>query len=119
MRHVLALTVMFCLPLGFIGCQEAGDATSDTTSDTASDTAAPISVTDRTVETGCGSCIYKMEGVKGCQTAVKIDGKSYLVTGVQTDAHEAGLCKGAKKAVVSGKVEGDKFVATRYELAED
>lgn len=111
MRQVLALTVMFCLLLGFSGCQKSGDAASDTT--------APITVTDQTVETACGSCIYKMEGVEGCQTAVKIDGKAYLVTGVETDAHEAGLCEVAKKAIVSGKVEGDKFVATRYELVKE
>ncbi len=111
MRHVLALTAMFCLLLGVIGCQNAEEA--------APETATPVTLTDQTVETGCGSCIYKMEGVEGCQTAVKIEGKAYLVTGVETDAHDLGLCKEAKQATVSGKVEGDKFVATAYELVEE
>ena len=110
MRYVLALTVMSCLLSGFIGCQQSGD--------TASDTSASISVKDQTAETGCGSCIYKMKGVEGCQTAVKIDGKPYLVTGVETNAHELGLCKKPKQALVSGKVEGDTFVATWFELVE-
>ncbi len=70
----------------------------------------------RTVEAGCGSCIFDMEGVKGCKLAVKIDGKPYLVTGADVDAHGAGLCSSAKKAKVVGEIEGDKFVATSFEL---
>ena len=41
---------------------------------------------DRTVEAGCGSCIFKMEGVQGCKLAVKFDGKAYLVSGANVDA---------------------------------
>ena len=32
----------------------------------------------RTVEAGCATCIFNMEGVKGCKLAVRIDGKPYL-----------------------------------------
>ena len=70
----------------------------------------------RTVEAGCASCIFNMKGVTGCQLAVKIDGKPYLVTGADVDAHKAGLCGAAKEAKVAGKVEGGKFVATSFEL---
>jgi len=70
----------------------------------------------RTVEAGCASCIFNMEGVSGCKLAVKIDGKPYLVTGADVDAHGAGLCSSAKKAKVVGEIEGDKFVATSFEL---
>ncbi len=78
-------------------------------------------VAARTVEAGCATCIFNMEGVRGCKLAVKIDGKPYLVTGAeiddQGDAHgPAGLCVTARKALVSGKVEGEKFVATSFEL---
>ncbi len=73
-------------------------------------------VAARTVEAGCASCIFNMEGVRGCKLAVKIDGKPYLVTGADVDAHGAGLCSSAKKAKVVGKIEGDKFVATSFEL---
>ena len=76
--------------------------------------APPASV--RTVEVACASCIYNMPGVAGCKLAAKIDGKSMLVTGVSTDAHELGLCSNAKEAVVAGKVDGDTFVATKLEL---
>ena len=68
------------------------------------------------VEAGCASCIFYMEGVRGCKLAVRIDGKPYLVTGADVDAHGAGLCSSAKKAKVVGKIEGDKFVATSFEL---
>ena len=70
----------------------------------------------QTVPVACGSCIYGMEGVEGCETAVKIDGKSYLVTGENIDAHNVGLCSSEKKALVTGQVEGDKFVATSIKL---
>ncbi len=75
----------------------------------------------RIVEAGCATCVYDMQGVKGCKLAVKIDGKAYLVTGTEIDDHgdahgPAGLCVTARKAVVTGKVEGEKFVATSFEL---
>jgi len=70
----------------------------------------------RNVEAGCGSCIFGMEGVMGCKLAVKIDGKPYLVTGADVNAHKAGLCGSVKMAKVVGEIEGDKFVATSFEL---
>ena len=59
--------------------------------------------------------------MRGCKLAVKIDGKPYLVTGTEIDDHgdahdPAGLCVIAREALVSGKVEGEKFVATSFEL---
>ena len=71
-----------------------------------------------TVEAGCGSCIFKMPGVEGCKLAVKIDGKPYLVTGADVDAHKAGLCQGAKQATCSGEIKDDTFVATSFELVK-
>jgi len=75
----------------------------------------------RIVEAGCATCVYDMRGVKGCKLAVKIDGKAYLVTGTEIDDHgdahgPTGLCVTARKAAVTGKVEGEKFVATSFEL---
>ena len=70
------------------------------------------------VSAACGSCVYAMPGVEGCQTAVKIDSKTYLVTGAKTDAMATGLCAGEKTAEVVGKVEGDKFVASSFKLVK-
>ncbi len=75
----------------------------------------------RTAEAGCASCIFHMEGVTGCELAVKIDGQPYLVTGSDIDDHgdahaSDGLCNAASNAVVEGRIDGDRFIATRFEL---
>lgn len=73
------------------------------------------------VVAGCATCIFEMEGVSGCVLAVKIAGKHYLVNGSDIDdhgdAHEPrGLCNSARDALVEGTIEGDRFVAGRFEL---
>ena len=77
-----------------------------------STTAAPV----QTVDAGCAMCIYKIEGSTTCETAIKLDGKAYLVEGGGLDAHAAGLCSAEKKAEVIGKLEGGKFIATSVKL---
>ncbi len=79
-------------------------------------TAVPGAEIFRTVQAGCGSCIFHMPGVKGCKLAVKIDGKPYLVSGAAVDAHTSGLCSAEKQAEVRGKVQGEQFVATSFKL---
>ncbi|MCG8407433.1 MAG: DUF1579 domain-containing protein [Phycisphaerales bacterium] len=71
----------------------------------------------KTVETGCGSCIFGMP-VRGCKLAVKIDGKPYLVRGANVNAHNAGLCRGAKQAQCSGEVKDNVFLAKSFKLVE-
>ncbi len=83
---------------------------------TAREHAPEHAVAARAVEAGCATCIFNMEGVSGGKLAVRIDGKPYLVTGADVDAHGAGLCSSAKRAKVVGEIEGDKFVATSFEL---
>jgi len=75
----------------------------------------------QTVKAGCALCIYEMEGVSGCELAVKVDGKAHLVSGIEMDdlgdAHaEDGLCSMERQVKAAGKVEGDRFVATKIEL---
>ena len=76
-----------------------------------------------TVAAGCATCIFDMPGVTGCKLAVKIDGTAYLVTGSDSDiddhgdAHASdGLCNRARDAVVEGRIDGDRFVATHFTL---
>ena len=83
----------------------------------AATTVAEASAT-RIVEAGCASCIFGKEGAEGCQLAVSMDDKTYLVEGADIDAHRAGLCRASKKAKVAGRIEGEKFVATTFELQE-
>lgn len=73
------------------------------------------------VKAGCGTCVFRMEGVVGCKLAVRIDGMPYLVTGSDIDdhgdAHAAnGLCNSARTALVDGTLDGDRFVARHFEL---
>jgi hypothetical protein len=71
-------------------------------------------ISDKTVEAGCSMCVFHVAGAKSCDLAVKLDGKTYMVNGAKVDAHQ--FCSGAKKCVVSGKIEGDKFVATKFDV---
>jgi bacterioferritin-associated ferredoxin len=70
-------------------------------------------IKSQTVEAGCGACIYKMAGVEGCPLAVMIDGKPYLVQGATWPNHD--YCDGKQQAIVSGKLEGARFIATSVE----
>jgi hypothetical protein len=71
-----------------------------------------------TMEIGCGSCSYGMDGVKDCVLAAVINDEPFLVTGVDFDAHANGLCKATKTATISGNVHADGIVATKIELTD-
>ena len=114
MKHVFPLTLACLFAAQFAGCAydsaERASYTARTTERGAR------TVASRTVEAGCATCNYDMTGVEGCRLAVKIDGKPYLVTGAEVDAHGAGLCSAPRTAKVTGKIEGDKLVATSFDL---
>ena len=108
MLSILRMLISVGLVLGLIACTgESTDQVSD------------LHASAMTVEVGCASCIYEMEGVEGCELAARIDGKTYLVELEGFDAHGSGLCAGTKTAVVTGAIEGDRFHATSLEFAED
>ncbi len=71
---------------------------------------------NRTVKVGCGMCIYEMVGVDSCELAIHADGHSMLVTGVDMDLHDHGLCSKEGMAVVSGEVKDGVLVATSVEV---
>jgi hypothetical protein len=71
-------------------------------------------VSDRTAEVACSHCVYHMDGANGCELAVKLDGKTYLVDGAKLDTHE--WCERSLNAVVSGSVENGRFVASSLKL---
>ena len=73
------------------------------------------------VEASCGQCQFGMTDKKGCDLAVRIDGKSYFVDGSNLDDHgdahaHDGFCSVVRKAVVQGEVKDDKFVVTYFKL---
>lgn len=73
------------------------------------------------VEASCGQCQFGMKDKKGCDLAVRIDGKSYFVDGTKLDDHgdahaEDGFCSAVRKAEVVGEVKDNKFVVTYFKL---
>lgn len=75
------------------------------------------------VEASCGECNFKMQG-KGCELAVRIDGKAYFVEGTTIDehgdAHAAdGFCESIRKAAVQGQIVNNRFKATYFKLIKE
>ena len=73
------------------------------------------------VEASCGQCNFGMKEKKGCDLAVKIDGKPYFVDGTSLDEHgdahaKDGFCSVVRKAEVTGEVKNDRFVASSFKL---
>ncbi len=72
------------------------------------------------VEVSCGQCQFGMKS-KGCDLAVRLDGKTYFVDGAKLDAFgdahaEDGFCNAVRKAEVIGEVKEGRFVATYFKL---
>lgn len=73
------------------------------------------------VEVACGQCQFKMKQKKGCDLAVRIDGKSYFIEGTKIDDHgdahaKDGFCNAVRKAEAVGEIKGDKFVVSYFKL---
>jgi hypothetical protein len=78
-------------------------------------------ISSQVVEASCGQCKFGMKDKKGCDLAVRIDGKSYFVDGTKLDDHgdahaEDGFCSAIRKAEVTGTIEGDRFKASSFKL---
>lgn len=73
-----------------------------------------------TVEAACGQCRLGLPG-KGCDLAVRIDGKAYFVDGTGIDSHgdahaKDGFCQAIRQAEVQGAVVEDRFRASAFRL---
>lgn len=73
------------------------------------------------VEASCGQCNFGMKDKKGCDLAVRIDKKTYWVTGTEIDkygdAHASdGFCATIRKAKVSGEIIDGKFAVSSFKL---
>lgn len=71
-------------------------------------------------EASCGQCQFKMAG-KGCDLAVRINGKSYFVDGTKIDDHgdahaKDGFCEKIRKAEIKGSIVNNRFIATYFKL---
>lgn len=75
------------------------------------------------VEAACGQCQFGLRG-KGCDLAVRIDGKAYYVDGTKIDEHgdahaDDGFCNAVRKAEVQGSLVDDRFKVTYFKLLKD
>jgi hypothetical protein len=72
------------------------------------------------VEVSCGECQFGLKG-KGCDLAVRINGKSYFVDGTKIDDHgdahaKDGFCEIIRKAEVTGEIVNDRFKVVTFTL---
>lgn len=85
-------------------------------------TAVPDSTKKITIaEASCGQCQFGMKEKRGCDLAVRIDGKSYFVDGTKIDEHgdahaEDGFCEAIRKAEVQGEVVKGRYKVTYFKL---
>ena len=72
------------------------------------------------VEASCGQCQFGMKE-KGCDLAVRIEGKSYFVKGTSIDSYgdahaKDGFCTCIRKAEVVEEIKDNIFIATYFKL---
>jgi hypothetical protein len=80
-----------------------------------------ITLKKQIVETSCGQCQFEMTEKKGCDLAIRVDGKAYFVEGTTIDDHgdahaHDGFCQAIRKAEVSGEIVNKKFKVTHFVL---
>lgn len=91
----------------------------------AQNTPAKISQPDSTkkiqpVEASCGQCQFGLKA-KGCDLAVRMEGKAYFVDGTTIDEHgdahaKDGFCETVRKAEVQGEIVNNRFKATYFKV---
>jgi Family of unknown function (DUF6370) len=74
------------------------------------------------VEASCGECQFHLPG-KGCELAVRIEGKAYYVDGTTIDEHgdahaKDGFCEAVRKAEVQGEIINNRFKVTYFKLVK-
>lgn len=79
---------------------------------------------EQTAEISCGQCQFDLNSKDGCDLAVRINDKAYFVEGFGIDdfgdAHneKTGFCEVIRKGKISGKIENNKFLASKIELED-
>ena len=73
------------------------------------------------VEVSCGQCNFGLTDKKGCDLAVRMDGKAYWVTGTDIHSHgdahgENGFCSTVRKAEIAGEIVDGKFNVSHFKL---
>lgn len=77
------------------------------------------------VELSCGQCNFNLTSQKGCDLAVRMDGKAYFVDGAHIDdfgdAHDenTGFCEVIRKAEITGDTVNGRFKVNSVKLLAD
>lgn len=73
------------------------------------------------VEASCGKCKFGMNSMSGCELAVRINNKFYVVEGSKIDDHgdahgNEGFCNVIRLAEVNGQIVGNRFKPASFKL---
>jgi Family of unknown function (DUF6370) len=82
-----------------------------------------LQLKNKVVETSCGQCQFGLKD-KGCDLAIRVDGKSYYTIGTTIDEHgdahaKDGFCNAIRKAIVSGTIKNGKFLVKTFKLIKE
>ena len=82
-----------------------------------------VKLTDQEVEASCGQCQFGVSEPKGCDLAIRVDGKVYFVDGTSIDDHgdahgKDGFCNCVRHAKVSGEIKDGRFKVNSFKLLE-
>lgn len=115
MKNKLLIFLLIDVALLIIICctSNPNNASTDISSDN-------LVITEQIAEVSCGQCMFKLSG-KGCDLAIKLDGKAYYVDGSNIDdhgdAHAAdGFCNAIRKATVKGSIVEGRFQSDYIKL---
>jgi hypothetical protein len=75
------------------------------------------------VEASCGQCQFGLTEPRGCDLAVRINGKAHFVDGSHIDDHgdahaRRGMCNTVRRAAVTGEVVDNRFVAKTFRVID-
>lgn len=104
------------LILGSVFCFSSTYAQSSQSKVSVMDSTKPVLV----VEAACGECKFGLKG-KGCNLAIRTQGKAYFVDGTRIDDHgdahaDDGFCEKIRQAEVQGRIVGDRFKVSYFKL---
>jgi hypothetical protein len=77
-------------------------------------------IKNQEVEASCGQCQFGLQD-RGCDLAIRYQGKSYYAIGTTIDDHgdahaKDGFCNAIRKAKVSGTIKNGKFLVKSFAL---
>jgi hypothetical protein len=82
-----------------------------------------VTVAGETLTVGCGTCMFKQVGGRGCYWAAVVGDTVYPMKGDALPSEEQlpshgpeGMCTMERRAVVEGRVEGGFLQVSRFEL---